>query len=124
MFHVPEKFRITSNINPLASDSSFGNNGAFAIGLKDCRALCIASDGMGWKHVSAHIFEKGIEKIPTWEQMCILKDLFWDEDDCVMQLHPPKKDYINNHKNCLHLWRPIGKEIPTPDPIMVGIKNK
>ena len=36
------------------------------------------------------------------------KALFWDEDDCVIQYHPPRSEYVNNHQNCLHLWRPIG----------------
>jgi hypothetical protein len=51
----------------------------------------------------------------------MIKDIFWDEDDCVIQYHPPKEDYIDNHKFCLHLWRPIGVEIPRPPKIMVGI---
>lgn len=54
--------------------------------------------------------------------MCFVKDLFWSDDDCVVQYHPPKSDYINNHEHCLHLWKPIDKQIPTPPSILVGLK--
>lgn len=39
------------------------------------------------------------------------------------QYHPPKSAYVNNHPNCLHLWRPIGIEMPRPPSIMVGIAS-
>jgi hypothetical protein len=55
--------------------------------------------------------------------MCQVKAMFWDEDDCVIQYHPPRSEYVNNHQNCLHLWRPIGVSLPMPPSIMVGIKD-
>ena len=64
----------------------------------------------GWDHVSVSC----IDKPPRWEDMCYIKDLFFDEDECVMQLHPPKKDYVNTHENCLHLWKPARTPIPVP----------
>lgn len=70
-----------------------------------------------WEHVSISTQTR----CPTWEEMCFVKDLFWDEEDCVVQYHPPKSDYINCHPRCLHLWRPIGLEIPRPPKILVGI---
>jgi len=51
---------------------------------------------------------------PNWREMCFIKDLFWDEEDVVIQYHPKKSEYVNLHNNYLHLWRPIGVEIPTP----------
>jgi len=35
-----------------------------------------------------------------------------------------KKDYVNNHNYCLHIWKPINQEIPTPPSIMVGLKKE
>jgi hypothetical protein len=32
----------------------------------------------------------------------------------VIQYHPAKGEYVNRHETTLHLWRPIGKEIPPP----------
>ncbi len=48
-----------------------------------------------------------------------VKDLFFEESEAVMQLHPPKKDYVNSHPYCLHLWRPRSIEIPLPNVDMV-----
>lgn len=71
-----------------------------------------------WDHVSV---TKNVG-MPTWEEMCFLKNLFWDEEDCVVQYHPPKSDYVNVAKGCLHLWRFIGGETPRPPSIFVGLK--
>lgn len=121
MFHVPEKYRITNSFHPLSSDSSYGNNGAFEIIISKLKnrvtLFCIASDGAGWEHVSVSLKTR----TPTWNEMCFIKNLFWDEEDCVIQFHPPKSDYINNHEYCLHLWRPIEIEIPRPNKNLVGI---
>lgn len=46
--------------------------------------------------------------------MCKVKDLFWDEEDVVVQFHPRKSEYVDNHKYCLHLWRKAGVDIETP----------
>lgn len=68
------------------------------------------SFGGGWEHVSVSL----PNRCPTWEEMCRFKDIFWKDDEVVMQLHPSKNDYINNHSYCLHLWRPVNETIPTP----------
>lgn len=123
-FHVPNKFRVTSG--RLASDNSIGNNGAFWLrSIK--RAIkspifCIASDGEGWEHVSVS-FGSHSNRTPTWTEMSFVKSVFWDDDDCVMQLHPPRSEYVNNHDYCLHLWRPIDASIPLPDSILVGLRD-
>ena len=43
--------------------------------------------------------------------MCVLKDVFWGEDEEVYQIHPKKREYVNVVDNCLHLWKPIGHEL-------------
>jgi hypothetical protein len=113
-FHVPNIYRIRKG--EYGSDDSYGNCGAFRIkgGPKDL--LVIASDGAGWEHVSVSVQNR----CPTWEEMCRIKNLFWDAEDCVVQYHPPQSAYINHHRFCLHLWRPIEKELPIPDPMLVG----
>ena len=62
-------------------------------------------------------------RTPTWEQMCLMKDIFWRDDEVCMELHPKKEDYVDNMPYCLHIWRPIEQEIPTPPSIMVGFRN-
>lgn len=79
----------------------------------------IASNGMGWEHVSVS-YHKPPGVIPSWEVMCFIKDQFWDADDVVVQFHPAKKDYVNVHKFVLHLWRRTGQNYETPPTIMIG----
>lgn len=64
----------------------------------------------GWEHVSVSTRDR----VPNWSEMCFVKDLFWAEDECVVQFHPPKSDYINIHPYVLHLWRSIRKQFPMP----------
>ena len=122
-FEVPEKFRLKTGA--LGSDSSYGNNGVFSILIKnkctgEVRLLhVIASDGEDWEHVSVSL----PDRCPVWEEMRIMKDLFWGDEDTVIQIHPPKSDYVNNHQYCLHLWRPTKRDIPLPPSAMVGYKN-
>ena len=40
-----------------------------------------------------------------------------------MQLHPKKEDYVNNMEYCLHIWKPINQEIPTPPSVMLGFRK-
>lgn len=75
--------------------------------------------GCGFEHLSVST----PIKCPTWEQMCKMKDIFWRDDEVCMQLHPKKEDYVNCMQYCLHIWRPIDKEIPMPPSIMVGLRK-
>lgn len=117
-FHVPEQYRVRNG--KLASDSSFGNFGAFVVPLGNgIKANVIASDDEGWEHVSITIRDKN--RTPTWQEMGIIKDIFWDETDCCVQYHPPKSEYVNNHPYCLHIWRSKDQSLPMPPSIFVGV---
>lgn len=120
-FKVPERFRVTDG--PMATSlAKHGNNGAFLIPLRDPNSNAvktvrvIASDGDGWEHVSVSFQSK----TPNWATMCTVKDLFWGPEDSVVQYHPPQKEYVNFHPFCLHLWRPIGVEVPRPPHHLIG----
>jgi hypothetical protein len=103
----------------MRSDPEDGNNGFFILIIKGKQFACMASDGMGWEHVSV----SRPDRCPTWEEMCVIKSRFWDsEEDCVIQYHPPKSEYVNNHPYCLHLWRPTEMQIPIPSSYMVGLR--
>lgn len=117
-FQVPEKYRITKGA--MGSDSSYGNNGAFWVKTKKSVFTVIASDQLGWEHVSVSL----PTRCPTWEEMCFIKSLFWSDSDCVVQYHPSKDQYVNNHQHCLHLWKPKENQFPIPPSFMVGIKNR
>lgn len=82
----------------------------------------IATDGMGltpWEHVSVSVL-KNKNATPNWTEMCAVKDLFWDPEECVVQFHPPKSEYVNAHPGCLHLWRRSDLEWETPPKEFVG----
>lgn len=79
----------------------------------------IASSGAGWEHVS---ISSNTDKPPSWEVMCSVKDAFFESEEWVMQFHPARSEYVNNHPYCLHLWRPVDGRFPTPPSLLVGIK--
>lgn len=105
------------------SDASFGFNGVFeVIDGKGTMLRVICSDKMGWEHVSVTV-RSGEKRTPTWAEMDWIKGLFWKDTETVIQLHVPRERHINNSEFCLHMWRPIGMEIPLPPMNMVGVKR-
>lgn len=96
-----------------------GYNGAFRIKRKGIEFVIIASNGGGWEHVSIST----AFRCPIWEEMNYFKKMFFHDDEVVMQLHPEKKNYVNHHPFCLHLWKPIGVKIPVPPTYMIGPKG-
>lgn len=109
----------------LASEPGSGPQGAFIVpGPLGDRLVIVASDGRDWceaglllpiwEHVSVHVDGKHRVRTPTWAEMDYVKDLFWEEGECVVQYHVPKGDHINQHPHTLHLWR--AKEVAFPMP--------
>lgn len=93
------------------------HNGCFLIPIDNKDFIVIASDGLEWEHVSVSI--KNVDRCPKWNEMCKIKEMFFEDEEVVMQLHPKKTEYVNIHNYTLHLWRPIIREIPTPPIYMV-----
>ena len=79
-------------------------------GTKSKPATVVFSNGGGWEHVSVSY----PNRTPTWDEMCRVKDIFFDEEECVVQYHPPRSEYVNFHPYCLHLWRKCGENFETP----------
>lgn len=123
-FKVPNEYRIRKGKH--GSGDAAGNNGAFQIpckvSFKQAKLNVIASDGEGWEHISISV--NGENRTPTWDECCYIKDLFWDDTDAVVQYHPPKSNYVNNHPDCLHLWRPTDMMLPLPEDYLVGVKDE
>lgn len=124
MFHVPKKYRVIKG--PMASNDLFGNNGMFLIPYPrhsggTGKITVIASDGENWEHVSV----SRPNRCPTWDEMCKIKELFWDSDDVVIQIHPVEDEYVNNHPYCLHMWRKADTNdfYEKPPKILVGVKE-
>lgn len=101
--------------------------GAFRIPGREANGrelFVIACDGeeYGWEHVSVSIPDQKT-KCPSWEEMCIVKSLFWNDEEAIIQFHPPKSEYVNAHAGCLHLWKQSNIEFPLPPSILVGPKT-
>jgi len=79
----------------------------------------VVDGGTGWEHVSV----SAQKRTPTWEEMCFVKDAFWEPEEAVFQLHPPRSMWVNNHPFVLHMWRKPGNEIALPPLIFVGVKD-
>jgi hypothetical protein len=115
-----EKTEIYRERHPLGFPHKKGDNfGWFEI-PSPCQNITLftmaAPSDSEWQHVSVSTKHRP----PNWQEMCFIKDLFWDEEDVVVQFHPKKSQYINNAKNCLHLWK-YSKDFPTPPSILVGV---
>lgn len=75
----------------------------------------IVEDDINWEHVSVSLHNR----CPTWDEMNFVKELFWRDDETVIQFHPKKSRYKNLMPYCLHLWKKIGTEYELPDDIYV-----
>ena len=91
------------------------------IAIRGWRGSVIASWGAGWDHVSVCPVKRNYT--PSWDDMCLIKELFFKDSEAVIQIHPPKDEYVNNMRNCLHLWRANDKDMVLPPSFMVGIRE-
>lgn len=63
----------------------------------------VHEDGRRWAHASAS--KKG--QLPNWQELKVIKDLFFGPTRLVMQILPPQDEYVNVMPTCLHLWHCI-----------------
>ena len=111
-----ERLRVTTG--RFETSAKDGNNGVFCLkSVKGLGMTLIVSDGGGWDHVSVEIRSPNIhviQRLPTWDEMCFVKNLFWDEEETVLQFHPDVSRYVNVHPYVLHLWKRQGVEYELP----------
>ncbi len=115
-----EEIRKTPNLFIKAETENDGMGGRYFDKQSGKYLNFIFSYQMGWEHLSVST----PSKCPTWEQMCRMKDIFWNKDECCVEYHPKEEDYVNNHPYCLHIWKPTDVEIPTPPTILVGFRSE
>jgi len=125
---LPEKYRLTqsrhASMQAALTTAADGANGVFIIPhhrIADYKYTVVISDRNGWDHVSVTLScnKRDVKRCPTWEEMCYIKELFFDETEYVIQIHPAKGDYVNDHQWCLHLWKCTDRDFPKPPTIMV-----
>lgn len=98
------------------SDPEDGPNGAFFF-QGPCGAMLTVISSNTWDAASAgweHVSVSCERRCPNWIEMSFVKDLFFDDEELVLQFHPKKSQYKNLHPFCLHMWRYVPGEIPTP----------
>jgi hypothetical protein len=103
MFKLPEKFRKHNSVNDEFATRGGGHFVVSSIKFKQ-QLNVVASVEEGWEHVSVSLGNR----CPTWDEMCFVKGLFWDDEDVAIQFHPAKSEYVNFHPFALHLWRKEG----------------
>jgi hypothetical protein len=120
-----ERYR---QVHPILGGGEPGMNfGYFVIPIPFCAGggLRVISSGCcadpkkdgNWEHVSVSL----PNRCPTWEEMKFTKELFRTDNETVLQFHPRKSEYVNNHEFTLHLWRQNGKNHPLPERRLIGI---
>ena len=110
-----ERWRIKTG--KLASSETDGWNGDFIVPLDGELWHVRISDGWGWRHASVSNAQAKV--LPSCSTMCRVKQAFWDDDAWVVQFHPGKTDYVNDHDFVLHLWEPLEEPLPKPPVILV-----
>jgi len=68
------------------------------------RVICTQEkldDGNTWEHISV----SRADRLPTWEEIVFVKEEFMGTDVEAIQAIPARKDYVNVHQFCLHIWR-------------------
>jgi len=117
-----ERGRLVSG--PNGSSAAWGMTGAFRLaGPCGAELVVIASDGADWPFPSPaweHVSVSTRHRTPNWREMEFVRDLCFMPEELVLQFSVPRAAHINVHPYCLHLWRPIGVEIPTPPAETVG----
>lgn len=96
--------------HPLFGTLGDAFNGMFVLNVLGKDIKVIASKEKEWEHVSISCEDE----TPSWDITQRVKEMMFEDEEVVMQLHPKKSQYKNLHEHCLHLWRPINKKIPTP----------
>ena len=114
-----DEIRKTRNLFIEAETDNAGMGGYYYDVISGKNLNFIFSYQMGWEHLSVSM----PSKTPSWDQMCRMKDIFWNKDEACVEYHPKEEDYVNMHQQCLHIWKPTEEYLPTPPHILVGFKD-
>lgn len=58
-----------------------------------------ALENLKFNHVSIVINHS-----PTYEELKAIKEVFFYDEDTVIQFFPSEREYVNIHEKCYHLW--------------------
>ena len=126
-----EEIEKTPNIVIKGRAGNTGIGGSYYDSISGKWLNFMFSNQLGWEHLSVST----PNKTPTWDQMCKMKSIFWNDDETCVEYHPAKDQYVNMHPHCLHIWRPIHNDqfineptskeelLPVPPHFLVGFKD-
>ena len=106
-----EKYR---KEHPTLGDSPAGANYGYFEVHRPSGIMRIISSGTDMEFMWEHVSVSFADHIPTWDDMQFAKELFWQDDETVVQFHPRKSAYVNHHPYVLHLWRRVGQDYSLP----------
>jgi len=101
--------------HPFTDELCDDESGVFLLPMDGETVCVVASVCEGWEHVSVSLDDRR----PTWAEMEDVKQMFFDVDETVIQIHTPGDYVISFGENCLHLWRPTDGNVPLPPKWMV-----
>lgn len=101
----------------ILSDEFLSLNGCFTIpiGYSKCKIVADARDD--WDHVNVVVKfgrDDSQYRIATKEEMIEIKEMFFEDSEPAIEIHPKKEDYVNIDEYMLHLWRPVNRVLPLP----------
>ena len=56
--------------------------------------------------------------------MCEIKESLFDDDEAVIEIHSSDEYKIYEQDYTIDLWKPLNKEMPLPNPNLVGKTKK
>jgi len=129
-FEKAERYRVTRRLPGIERFASVPGDrfGMFIVAHPEFNIRMFLDDGVqsgsGWEHVSVSCkVQRGdgtiADVMPPWETMMMAKDWFWEDEECVVQFHPPRSVYVNRNVYVLHLWRKVGVDLETPPTVLV-----
>lgn len=74
----------------------------FRLPYKKDTLYCIVTE-KPYKHISVSVAAKKM-RMPTWEEMCFVKNKFFEPEEEAFQIHPKQSEYVNLQNYTLHLW--------------------
>lgn len=66
-----------------------------------------ADDPRKWLHVSL----SRRDRLPSWDDLRAVKDVFVGRDRTAIQVFPPAGEYVNTNPNVLHLWCCLNSQV-------------
>lgn len=79
-------------------------------------------DGSMVTHWWLHVSFSRKDRIPTYEEMCEVKEIFVGAEKTAYHVFPPRSKHVNIHANCIHLWHCIdGDPLPEFSEMVPGL---